>query len=171
MKTKNHLALVSLLAFTALTPNPTQAQDATTTILSGLAGLGGFAIGNSVKSSFSAAPAVGAAVLPAIVNFGYDVYKTKQDEEKVKYYISGRNYERWIRSQTTWYTSTLDPYTGRPPAFSGLTSMDDGLPKKSEQTVAEEDIRKVYTIPVKVPAGVYDGVPRTERTVQFPKLP
>ena len=161
---------ILLLALT-LNPKPSAAQDATGPILSGLAAFGGYAIGNAAKASFSAAPALGAAILPAIVNWGYDSYKDKQDEEKVKFYISGRNYERWIRSQTTWYTSTLDPYTGRPPAFSGLNAMDDGIPPKATAQTSEEDIRKVYTVPVKMPAGVYDGVPRTERTVQFPKLP
>jgi hypothetical protein len=146
--------------------------DAAAIALTGAAGAAGLAIGNEWQDQWSAAPYVAAGVLPALVNWGYNIFKSKNDEDKIKYYISGRNYERWIRSQETWYVSTLDPYTGRPQAFTGLEAMNDGMPQSSQETgQSSQGISHVYTVPVKMPAGTYGGVPYTERVTEFPKLP
>jgi hypothetical protein len=165
--------LMLLFVSTAALTTPAHGQDATSAILTAAGGAGGFAIGNQYKDQWGAAPYVGAAVLPVLANWGYGIFKNKSDEDKIKYYISGRNYERWIQSQSVWYQSTLDPYTGRPPAFSGLNAMNDGMPKQDPNAQSGENskITKVYTIPVKVPAGTYDGTPYTERITEFPKLP
>jgi hypothetical protein len=149
-----------------------QAQfDAASIVLTGAAGAAGYALGNQFTDQWAAAPYVGAAVIPAIVNWGYNIFRNKNDEDKIKYYLSGRNYERWIRSQETWYISTLDPYTGRPQAFSGLNAMDDGMPEQTQNGSSDQGINHVYTVPVKMPAGTYGGVPYTERITEFPKLP
>lgn len=182
MKDKNlllHLSsttLVTILSITFLlspaSNKPANAQfDAASLVLTGAAGAAGYALGDQFTDQWAAAPYVGAAVIPALVNWGYNIFKSKNDEEKIKYYISGRNYERWIRSQETWYTSTLDPYTGRPQAFSGLNAMEDGMPDVSMGSQSANDISHVYTVPVKMPAGTYGGIPYTERVTEFPKLP
>jgi hypothetical protein len=146
--------------------------DAAAIALTGAAGAAGLAIGEQWADQWQAAPYVAAGVLPALVNWGYNIFKSKNDEDKIRYYISGRNYERWIRSQETWYVSTLDPYTGRPQAFSGLNAMDDGMPAQEQGTAqGVQGINHVYTVPVKMPAGTYGGVPYTERLSEFPKLP
>jgi hypothetical protein len=49
--------------------------------------------------------------------------------------------------------------------------MDEGMPPSSGGSIAEQEIDQVYTVPVKMPAGTYDGVPYTERITEFPKLP
>jgi hypothetical protein len=166
----------SLLALTVFSGSVAKAQDATAAILTAGAGAGGYIIGKAAEL-----PAAGTAALagglPLLANFGYGFFKNKNDEDKIKYYISGRNYERWIRSNETWYQSTLDPYTGRPQAFSGLNAMDDGMPKNAGNANGNSGgnnsdvVNKVYTVPVKMPAGTYNGVPYTERITDFPKLP
>lgn len=171
-KMKTKITALLLLAGAILAPtHETKAQDATAALITAAAGAGGYAIGNSFKDQWEYAPIVGAAVLPALANWGYSVFKNKSDEDKIKYYISGRNYERWIRSQETWYQSTLDPTTGRPQAFSGLEAMNDGMPTASADSETRQPITHVYTTPVKLPAGTYNGVPYTERIADFPRLP
>jgi hypothetical protein len=153
------------------TPTKSNAQlDAAAILLTGAAGAGGYALGNQWANQWQAAPYVMAGVLPALANWGYNIFKSKSDEDKIKYYISGRNYERWIRSHEIWYSSTLDPYTGRPQAFSGLNAMEDGMPKMAPNS-DDFSIDETYTVRVKMPAGTYDGVPYTERIADFPKLP
>jgi hypothetical protein len=180
MKKKNKLyskSVLPIIAGALLTINPlvpTEANaqiDAASILLTGAAGAAGLALGEQWSDQWSAAPYAMAAVVPALVNWGYNIFKSKNDEEKIKYYISGRNYERWIRSQEVWYQSTLDPYTGRPQAFSGLNAMDDGMPPGYGRQASNMEIDQVYTVPVKMPAGTYDGVPYTERITEFPKLP
>jgi hypothetical protein len=131
----------------------------------------GYLIGNQFKSQNQYAPLIGAAAGSLITDFGYGIFKNKDDSAKLDYYISGRNYERWIRTQQGWYQSTLDPYTGRPPAFSGLNQMDVGIPNTAKTNSEGTPIDQVYTTPVKLQSGVYNGTPRTERIVDFPKLP
>lgn len=172
MKTKLNLLLTTTLIFGFLSlTEKSNAQDATAALLTALGGAGGYAIGKAFEKEWQHAPIAGAAILPMIANWGYNAFKKKSDEEKIKYYISGRNYERWLQSQKIWYQSTLDPYTGRPQAFSGLEAMDDGIPEQFKQKSAKEDIAHVFTIPVRLPAGTYNGVPYTERIAAFPKLP
>lgn len=165
--------LGSLFFFSPLSKKEANAQlDAAAILLTGAAGAGGYALGNQWADQWQAAPYVAAGVLPALVNWGYNIFKSKNDEDKIKYYISGRNYERWIRSHEIWYQSTLDPYTGRPQAFTGLNAMNDGMPPGSLDGGAEAtSIDQVYTVPVKMPAGTYGGIPYTERITEFPKLP
>jgi hypothetical protein len=168
--------LLALCLTTPLSPifTPTTSysqMDAAGALLTAAAGAGGFAIGESFKDQWQAAPYVGAALAPVLANWGYGAFKTKTEEEKLKFYLSGRNYERWIQSQKTWYQSTLDPHTGRPQAFTGLLEMDRGLPSVSQTNLDSVDIGHIYTIPVKLPAGTYQGVPYTERVEGFPKLP
>jgi hypothetical protein len=171
MKT-NILATVAAATIIWTTNTPKAgAQDATAALLMAGAGAGGYALGEAFKDQWKYAPIVGAAVLPPIVNWGYSVFKNKNDEEKIKYYLSGRNYERWMQSQETWYQSTLDPHTGRPQAFSGLTEMNAGMPPMEGTSQQETPITQVYTAPVRLPAGTYQGVPYTERIQEFPKLP
>lgn len=167
-KNLQRVVLLSLI-FPYLTSTALKAQDATDAILTGVTGTGGYLIGKAAGWG-TAGTAAAAGVLPLLANFGYGIFKNKNDEEKIKYYISGRNYERWIRSNETWYQSTLDPYTGRPQAFSGLNAMDDGIPKGAEKA-PQGPINKLYTVPVKMPSGTYNGVPYTERIADFPKLP
>lgn len=167
-------AITATLMLAMLTPMPQEnakAFDAASLLLTGAAGAGGFALGNEFVDQWAAAPYVAAGVLPMLVNWGYSIFKNKNDEDKIRYYISGRNYERWIRSQETWYVSTLDPYTGRPQAFTGLNSMNDGMPPNTQAGESSQGINHVYTVPVKMPAGTYGGVPYTERLTEFPKLP
>ncbi len=182
MKNKLHfknISKVSIIALTTIvitsspiiTSNANAQFDAASIALTGAAGAAGLALGNQWADQWEAAPYVAAGVLPALVNWGYNIFKSKNDEDKIKYYISGRNYERWIRSQETWYVSTLDPYTGRPQAFSGLNAMDDGMPPQTQANGNAQGINHVYTVPVKMPAGTYGGVPYTERVTEFPKLP
>jgi hypothetical protein len=174
-KTKNIFGILSISLAILVSPMSTQTSnaqvDAASILLTGAAGAAGLALGNQWEGQWANAPYVMAAAVPALVNWGYNIFKSKNDEEKIKYYISGRNYERWIRSQEVWYQSTLDPYTGRPQAFSGLNAMDEGMPPSSGGSIAEQEIDQVYTVPVKMPAGTYDGVPYTERITEFPKLP
>lgn len=174
-KTRNIFSVLGLSITILLSPlskETSHAQvDAASILLTGAAGAAGLALGNQWEGQWANAPYVAAAVVPALVNWGYNIFKNKSDEDKIKYYISGRNYERWIRSQEVWYQSTLDPYTGRPQAFSGLNSMDEGMPANSGMSAGEREIDEVYTVPVKMPAGTYDGVPYTERITEFPKLP
>jgi hypothetical protein len=177
MKTSNRTArtkllLVGTLALVALAcpSERVQAQDATAALVSAGAGAAGVLLGNQWVDQWAGAPYAAAAILPAIANFGYDMFKKKSDEDKIKYYISGRNYERWVQSQETWYQSTLNPHTGRPQAFSGLNEMDAGMPDTSGETGATS-ITHVYTVPVRLPAGTYGGTPYTERITEFPKLP
>lgn len=154
------------------TVHKAQAQiDFVSPFITGLSAVAGGVIGNQFKDQWEYAPIAGAALAPLIVDFGYNIFKGKQDKERIDYYISGRNYERWIQSQKTWYQSTLDPYTGRPPAFSGLNEMDAGMPKDYGKQMDQADIAQTFSIPVRVPAGEYQGIPRTERLVPFPKLP
>ena len=175
MKTKNPLSkriavmLAVAICASAMTESA-KSQDATAALITAGAGAAGVLLGNQWVDQWAGAPYAAAAILPAIANFGYGMFKKKSDEDKIKYYISGRNYERWVQSQETWYQSTLDPYTGRPQAFSGLNEMDAGLPETSGQTKAAP-ITHVFTVPVKLPAGTYGGVPYTERIGEFPKLP
>lgn len=150
---------------------PARSQDATGALISAGAGAAGLLLGNQWVDQWAGAPYAAAAILPAIANFGYGMFKKKSDEDKIKYYISGRNYERWVQSQETWYQSTLNPYTGRPQAFSGLNEMDTGLPEGSGEKEGATSITHVYTVPVKLPAGTYGGIPYTERIGEFPKLP
>lgn len=175
-KRYSNATMVALSSIFCLTSPITQEEahgqfDAAALALTGGAGAAGLAIGNQFADQWAAAPYVAAGVLPALVNWGYSIFKSKNDEDKIKYYISGRNYERWIRSQETWYVSTLDPYTGRPQAFSGLNAMDDGMPPQNQSANGSQGINHVYTVPVKMPAGTYGGVPYTERLSEFPKLP
>jgi hypothetical protein len=162
-----------LIIATAILTSMSQvkAQDATSVILDGMASVGGWAIGKAISPKSSTAPIIGATVAPMLTNWGYGAFKSKDEEEKLKHYIAGRNYERWIKSQTTWYQSTLDPTTGRPPAFDGLKTMDDGIPTQKTTNADTESIKKTYTVPVKMPAGTYGGIPMTERIENFPKLP
>ena len=171
MKTplKNITPLIAIIATITVFTIKTNAQDATSAIITAAGGAGGFAIGNALKLGAGGTAALAGAI-PMIADFGYNIFKNKEDENKIEYYISGRNYERWIQSQTIWYQSTLDPYTGRPQAFSGLNAMNDGMPKQEENT-GNKQITEVYTVPVKVPAGTYEGTPYTERVTDFPKLP
>lgn len=163
------LALAIIVA--SLAPTKNYAQDATAALITAAGGAGGYAIGKAFEDQWEWAPAVGAAVLPAVANWGYGVFKKKSDEDKIKYYISGRNYERWMQSQATWYQSTLNPYTGRPQAFTGLNEMDAGIQADQGQGQENPGIDRLYTVPVKLPAGTYEGVPYTERIGEFPKLP
>jgi len=166
------LLALSILLLPFAVPQAQAQLDATGALLTAAAGAGGYAIGKQFENQWQYAPVVGAAVLPALANWGYGMFKNKTDEDKIEYYLSGRNYERWIHSQEIWYQSTLDPYTGRPQAFSGLEAMNDGMPAGStSQNPTEEKITKVYTVPVKMPAGTYEGTPYTERITEFPKLP
>lgn len=173
MKTSTLLKTAAALVLIAvLTPTPkAQAQDFVGPLLSAASAVGGGIIGNQFKDQWQYAPIAGAALAPLIVDFGYNIFKGKQDKDRIDFYISGRNYERWIQSQKTWYQSTLDPYTGRPPAFSGLSEMDAGIPQDQGKDLPQEDIAQTFNIPVKLPAGEYEGIPRTERIVPFPKLP
>jgi hypothetical protein len=164
------LLLILTISLSFLQPGNAQI-DAASALITAAAGAGGYAIGESFKNQWEAAPYVGAAVAPMIANFGYNALKNKNDEEKLKFYLSGRNYERWIQSQKVWYQSTLDPYTGRPQAFTGLLEMDRGMPSNSQAPSHPPNIDQVYTVPVKLPAGTYEGTPYTERISQFPKLP
>lgn len=171
MKTKT-LVIAILLSTGILFPKQNaEAMDFVSPFVSGLAGLGGAIIGDQFKDQWEYAPILGAALAPLIVDFGSQIFKNKNDRERIDFYISGRNYERWIQSQKTWYQSTLDPYTGRPPAFSGLHEMDAGMPTDHGRDLSQQDIAQTFSIPVKMPAGEYDGIPRTERIIPFPKLP
>ena len=165
------MAAAAAAALWGGTPEKAAAQDFATPLISGLAALGGGAIGQQFVDQFQYAPILGASLAPLIVDFGYNIFKGKTENERIDFYIAGRNYERWIQSQSPWYQSTLDPYTGRPPAFSGLKEMDSGMPKPVKEDMSEEDITQVFSIPVKMPAGEYQGIPRTERIIPFPKLP
>lgn len=131
----------------------------------------GYLIGDQFKDQNKYAPLIGAAAGTLLTDFGYGIFKDKNDGAKLEFYISGRNYERWIRSQQGWYQSTLDPYTGRPPAFSGLNEMNIGIQANAGAHGEDIPIDSLYTTPVKLEAGVYNGTPRTERIVEFPKLP
>lgn len=165
------VALVSTAILFQAQPRA-NAQDATGALLSAAAGAGGLLLGNQFQNQWAGAPYAAAAILPAVANWGYGLFKKKSDEDKIKYYISGRNYERWIQSQETWYQSTLDPHTGRPQAFTGLNEMDAGMPAAGSDSGSEaKSITHLYTVPVRLPAGTYDGVPYTERIAEFPKLP
>lgn len=168
------IAIPSILASLLFTPQ-SHAQEPTLSVIQGLSALGGYAIGSAFKKDFAQAPALGAGALPILTTFGYEAYKNKNDEEKIKYYLAGRNYERWIRAQNLWYQSTLDPTTGRPPAFSGLNAMDIGLPTPPPSAYSAPssfpNLQNVYSQPVKVPAGTYDGIPKPEHYRTFPKLP
>jgi len=167
-------ALLAALTFLTFSPlEEAKSQDFTSVFLNGLAASGGYLIGREFEDQWEYAPILGAAAATALVDFGYQVFRKKDNQVKVDYYISGRNYERWLQSNKIWYQSTLDPYTGRPPAFSGLTAMDDGIPKPPPGSADEQgiDITQTFSIPVKMPAGTYNGTPRTERIVPFPKLP
>lgn len=166
--------MVALLTGVSIfsTPKASAQIDAGAALLTAAAGAGGLAIGNAFTNQWGPASYVGAAALPLLANWGYGVFKSKSDEDKIKYYLSGRNYERWMQSQQIWYQSTLDPYTGRPQAFSGLNAMDDGIPASGTQDASStRSIAHVYTSPVKLPSGTYEGVPYTERVVEFPRLP
>lgn len=171
MKPKVLIITILLSSGILLPKQNAEATDFVSPFVSGLSGLGGALIGNQFKDQWEYAPILGAALAPLIVDFGYNIFKNKSEREKIDFYISGRNYERWIQSQKTWYQSTLDPYTGRPPAFSGLHEMDAGIPTDYAQELTQQDIAKTFSIPVKMPAGEYNGIPRTERIIPFPKLP
>ncbi len=173
MKTPTILKLTPAILLLAvwLPTQRAEAQDFVSPLLSGLSAVGGGIIGNQFKDQWQYAPIAGAALAPLIVDFGYNIFKGKQDKDRIDFYISGRNYERWIQSQKSWYQSTLDPYTGRPSAFSGLSEMDAGVPKDQGKDIPQADISQTFNIPVKLPAGEYEGIPRTERIVPFPKLP
>lgn len=171
MKLKYILTAVLLTSSTLIPLKQAKAFDFVSPFITGLSAVGGGLIGDQFKDQWQYAPIAGAALAPLIVDFGYNIFKNKNDREKIDFYISGRNYERWIQSQKVWYQSTLDPYTGRPPAFSGLTEMDAGMPTNYGKKLSQEDIAQTFNIPVKLPAGEYQGIPRTERIVPFPKLP
>jgi hypothetical protein len=170
MKTKT-LTLLLVGASLLAAPRPAHAQDFVTPIVSSLSALGGGAIGQQFVDQWEYAPILGASLAPLIVDFGLNIFKSKNEKEKIDFYIAGRNYERWIQTQSPWFQSTLDPYTGRPPAFSGLNEMDAGIPKTEMANPSQVDIAQTFSIPVKMPAGDYQGIPRTERIVPFPKLP
>jgi hypothetical protein len=161
---------IATLSMAFSTPKAS-AQDASGALITAATGAIGYAIGNQFEDSWGGAPYAGAGIGAALGNWGYNSFRKKSDAEKMKYYISGANYQRWIMSQEIWYQSTLNPHTGRPQAFSGLNAMDDGMPQNHGQPQPKQDISHVYTVPVKLPAGTYQGVPHTERIGQFPKLP
>lgn len=173
MKHRTKILQITAIAVAAAFIQPqAKAQDAASALLTAGAGAAGLLLGNQFTNNWSGWPYVAAATIPAIANFGYGMFKKKSDEDKIKYYISGRNYERWVQSQEVWYQSTLNPYTGRPQAFSGLNEMDAGLPENyNAQGQTTNSITHVYTVPVRLPAGTYGGVPYTERVGEFPKLP
>jgi len=167
---KKHTFAILLSATLTITSPIASAQiDAAGALLTAAAGAGGYAIGEQFKDQLEIAPYLGAAIAPALANWGYSAFKSKNEEEKLKFYLSGRNYERWVQSQKVWYQSTLDPYTGRPQAFTGLSEMDRGI--DTPLADGNSDINHIFTVPVKVPSGTYGGTPYVERIEPFPKLP
>ena len=164
---KKRIIMLSAAIVMLITSNEKiKAQDLTRLGADAAGGVGGFLIGNHFGGATGGLIGGGAGAL--ITDFAMSAFQHKSDRDKLEYYISGRNYERWVESQKTWYTSTLDPYTGRPQAFSGLGYMDVGMPP-SAPVENKEDAG--INVPVKIPAGTYGGVPKVARTVEFPKLP
>lgn len=168
---KKILTLILAIGLYAAAPTHSQAQDLGQIGGDALAGGAGYMVGNTLFKGNPAATAAttGGAIL--LADFGQTMFARHQNEDRLRYYNSGANYQRWIQSQKEWYTSTLDPYTGRPPAFNGLGAMDDSMPKATAATSANSGGPVYVMVTAKVPQGNYDGVNRTARVVQFPRLP
>jgi hypothetical protein len=155
---------------------PAQTFDLANLLVQTASGLGGYLIGKTIaphNGGLQAGLGVGGALLG---NFGYGYYQKKEKDKILEAYLHGRNDERWAELHNYWYQSTLDPTTGRPPAFSGLNAMDDGLPNRGRRPPpnsygAPEGAPQPRWVPMRLPAGVYNGVPRTERIIWVPKLP
>lgn len=143
----------------------------------------GYAIGSTQQDKASWAPAAGAAVGMLVGDYAGTKWNNTQNKAQLDYYISGMNYQRWIAANKQWHTYTLDPHTGRPPAFAGLTQMDAGMGGKSNTGNSKNDeynkdsdrpsgvTQKVVHLPVVISKGEHGGVERSERTLYFPRLP
>jgi hypothetical protein len=80
------LFIATALIVTPLSNEKASAQvDAASILLTGAAGAAGLALGNQWEGEWANAPYVAAAVVPALVNWGYNIFKSKNDEEKIKY--------------------------------------------------------------------------------------
>lgn len=143
----------------------------------------GYAIGSTQKDKASWAPAAGAALGVMVGDYAATKWSNTQNKAQLDYYISGMNYQRWIAANKQWHTYTLDPHTGRPPAFAGLTQMDAGMGGKNTNNHTTDDgynkdsdkpsgiTQKVVQLPVVISKGEHGGVNRSERTLYFPRLP
>lgn len=147
----------------------------------------GYAIGATQEDKASWAPAAGAAAGVLVADWATGKWENKQNKDSLDTYMSGMNYQRWIMANKQWHTYTLDPHTGRPPAFAGLTEMNAGMGgnrggassnSKPENTGYNTQAdrpsavtQQVVQMPVVLPAGEHGGVNRSERTLYFPKLP
>jgi hypothetical protein len=156
----------------------------------------GYAIGKTQEDKYSWAPAAGAAAGVLVADWAAGKWENKQNKDNLDSYMSGMNYQRWIAANKQWHTYTLDPHTGRPPAFAGLTEMDAGMnnapgaqTKNAKGTNGNNGnnpnsmglntdasrpsaiTAKVVQVPVVIPAGEHGGVNRSQRTLYFPKLP
>ena len=118
----------------------------------------------------------------------------------VKQYMLGRYHEAYTQAYSTWYTATLDPKTGRPPAFDGYWAADIGMPntkimddatrkipverseaaaatnKKEEKKLllSQEDnqvLKPTDTVEVITRSKIINGVEYGPRMVIYPKLP
>lgn len=195
-KTRNALtalAVTAITAFAALSPYSTaNAQDAVGLGSKLVGGAIGYAIGSTQKDKAEWAPAAGAALGILIGDYAAGKWENKENKKQLDYYLSGMNYQRWLAANKQWHTYTLDPHTGRPPAFAGLTEMDAGMPGayrsggngsssqnsgngqsgyNTDASRPSAATQQVVHMPVVIPSGEYGGVARSERTLYFPRLP
>ena len=118
---KNILASV-LLALAALQAGHAQ----TGAILGATTGAAAAALipgSNATKLAWG----VGTAVVGGVLGHAYDTYAAdKAAQTKLDDYLLGRYQEGYIEAFSPWYKATLEPTTGRPPAFDGYWAMDIG---------------------------------------------
>ena len=70
----------------------------------------------------------GAAIVGGMVG---NYIENKAKQRQLEAYMLGRYQEAYIRAYSPWYKATLNPTTGRPPAFDGYWAMDIGLPDQT----------------------------------------
>lgn len=168
--------IISILALSSL-PTAVQASGLAEvgikTISTGL----GYAIGQTQNDKFEGAGATGAAVGLLVSDWGYKKHKKSVENQKMEYYLAGIKYQRWGQANKHWHTYTLDPNTGKPPAFTGLdfgnnnssNSISTNYNKDANKSTAVT--KKAIQVPVVIDEGKYGGIQRTKRTLWFPKLP
>jgi hypothetical protein len=122
-KTANRPALILL---SLIIPAATLQADPAILLGAGAATLAGAITKGSAAERAGVAGA--AALTGALI--GRHLEK-KQNQHDLELYMLGRYQEAYIHAFSNWYSATLDPNTGRPPAFDGYWAMDIGLPDQT----------------------------------------
>jgi hypothetical protein len=118
----------AILAAILFTASITTQASTTGLVIGGLAAGAAAGLTNG-NNTTKAAAALGGAVLGGLIGNAIEKKAQQRDYEA---YTLGRYQEAYIQAHSNWYKATLDPMTGRPPAFDGYWAMDIGMPDQSQ---------------------------------------